>query len=383
MWLNVGKCQLRFETELHHRRRSAVVPAVKLSAVRRVDLKEASLMDSDPTQLELKLEFQESHVVDEVSAVTAIVRPILSGILYSLKHQVVTEAGGHKNLKLFMLPRLRRPGDGDIGICFEYAVHDAIKNQNPLVMDRIETALRRCNVPGSSFQSILFGAEKNGALNLIDTASELLSEDAVLLYGKRGRPARLKSHIWAVAAAFRQPMFRDFLPQSISGLWKADLFAGAADTQKWVGTSLKINRSQLEGARGLRLGIIPASEGESDGVYVDDHRNLVVCPLPYDRSFMQAFYQAWEVVIQFLNADAQIPKEAALPRPPSRQVARYLADRRDFPIFDVLEALEPLSQPHLLRTQNEKASVVAVSQHPTETTSVLLAPMPQNTKPVG
>ena len=40
---------------------------------------------SQPGPLQLRLEFQESPVFDEVSAVTAIVRPILSGILYSLK----------------------------------------------------------------------------------------------------------------------------------------------------------------------------------------------------------------------------------------------------------------------------------------------------------
>src|SRR2546426_7363114 len=35
------------------------------------------------------------------------------------------------------------------------------------------------------------------------------------------------------------------------------------------------------------IGIVPAHEGESDAVTRDDSKNLVVCPLPYDRSFMQ------------------------------------------------------------------------------------------------
>src|SRR5260370_30283233 len=145
-----------------------------------------------------------------------------------------------------MLSRLRRPGDGDIGICFEYAVHDAIRQQNPLILERVQDAMRQCNLYGNETASILFGAEKNGAVNLIETASELLTDDSNLLYGTKGRPSKLKAHIKSVAAAFRKPSIRSILPQSISGLWKADLFTGNTDTDKWIGTTLKLNLSQLE-----------------------------------------------------------------------------------------------------------------------------------------
>ena len=232
--------------------------------------------------------------------------------------------------------------------------------------------MRQCNLYGNETASILFGAEKNGAVNLIETASELLTDDSNLLYGTKGRPAKLKAHIKSVAAAFRKPSIRSILPQSISGLWKADLFTGNTDTDKWIGTTLKINRSQLEGARGLRLGIVPANEGESDKIQKDENKNLIVCPLPYDRSFMQAFYQAWEVVVQFLSADAKLPKEASLPRPPSRQVARYLEDRREFPVLEVIESFTALSQPHLLRAEEEAADVLEIRKTPTETTRAAL-----------
>jgi hypothetical protein len=332
------------------------------------------------TNLQLRLELQENPVADEVSAITAVVRPVLAGILYALKADVVREAGGYQNLKLFMLPRLRRPGDGDIGICFEYAVHDALNKQNPMVTDRVADALNLCKLPGQGIASILFGAEKNGALSLIDTAKELLTDDSVLLYGTQGRPVKLRRHIDSVAAAFRKPDARLWLPQSISGLWKADLFTGNRDTDRWIGSTLKINRQQLEGAKGLRLGIVPAHEGESDAIVKDDAKHLVVCPLPYDRSFMQVFYQAWEVAVQFLAADARVPREAHLPRPPSRQVARFLEDRRDFPVVDVIDALGPLAQPHLLRTQESSAEMVETKRKQTETTTALMAPIPLQTQ---
>ena len=334
------------------------------------------------TSLQLQLEVQRNPVTDEVSAITAVVRPILRGILSSLNVEVRDAAGGMDGMPLFMLARSRRPGDGDVGICFEYAVHDALTRGDAAVTERVFDALRMCNVPGSQVASILFGAEKSGTKTLIATARELLSSDSLLLYGKQGRPAKLRNYIDRFAAAFRRPAVRDELPQSISGLWKADLFAGCRDSDKWIGTTLKINRNLLEGAKGLRVGIVPSFQGASDAVYRDQGKNLVVCPLPYDGSFMQTFYQAWEVVVQFLaKGDARVPAEVDLPRPASRQVARYLEDRRDFPVVRVIDALESLAQPELLETQQTAASspVISSTAASSSTTSALLAPMPRST----
>lgn len=330
--------------------------------------------------IELRREMQESAVADEVSAITAIVRPVLQGILYALKQEVVAEAGGYENTKLFMLSRLRRPGDGDIGICFEYAVHDALNRNDQVVLEKVSDAVRLCNLAGNSLSSILFGAEKTGSLRLIETAKELLTDDSLLLYGQPGRPAKLKRYIDAVSASLRRKSARDFLPASISGLWKTDLFTGFRDSDKWIGTTLKINRDALQGAPGLRIGIVPTREGDSDSIIKDAEKNLVICPLPYDRSFMQVFYQGWEVVVQFLNADARVPKEAFLPRPPSRQVARYLEDRRDFKVVDVLEALQPLAQPALLRTEASAATVVEANTAGPIYSTALLAPIAIQTK---
>lgn len=178
-------------------------------------------------QLLFRFERQLNPVADEVSALTAVVRPILQGVLFALKSEVVREVGGHHKVKLMLLPRLYRKGDGDCGICFEYAVHDAIENRVAVVMDRIADALsHHCRISGSNAASILFGAEKTGAVQLIETARERLTDESSLLYGTRGRPVKLKKHIDTVAAAFRKRTEQRLLPQSIRGLWKADLFLG-------------------------------------------------------------------------------------------------------------------------------------------------------------
>jgi hypothetical protein len=310
--------------------------------------------------MQLRLQFQQNPVADEVSALTAVVRPILEGLLYALKSDVVAEVGGYENVKLMMLPRLYRPGDRDCGICFEYAVHNALNRHEPSVLERIQDAMTTyCHVPGSSSASILFGVEKTGALNLINTAKDCLTDDSSLLAGNRGRPAKLKRHIDSIAAAFRKRDQQYELPWSISGIWKADLFVGNTDTDRWVATTVKINQAHLEGARGLRIGIVPAREGRGDKVRMDDQRNLVICPLPYDGAFMEVFYQGWSVVQQFIKADAKVPREVALPRQPERQVAKTLEDRREFPVRDVIEALGILAQPELLRTQEQDASLVS------------------------
>src|SRR5664280_497192 len=124
--------------------------------------------------MEIRSEQQLHPVADEVSAITAVVRPILSGILFALKEDVVAEVGGRNQVKLKMLPRLRRPGDGDTGICFEYAAHDAVRREEPRVVERVYDALSTCSVPGQEVGSILFGAEKQGSQQLIDTGAALL-----------------------------------------------------------------------------------------------------------------------------------------------------------------------------------------------------------------
>ena len=303
------------------------------------------------SQISIRTETQLHPVGDEVSALIAVVRPILQGLLFALKHDVVSEVGGFNDVKVKMLPRLYRPGDGDIGICFEYAVHDAVRRGDERVLEKIHDGMKKyCKVKGNDTASILFGAEKNGALRLIDTANGLLTDDSRLLTGAQAQPIKLKRYINLLASAFRRPTTRLYLPVSISGAWKADLFLGMRDTDRWVGTSVKINPNQLEGATGIRIGITPSRQGRSDKVTFDAAKNLVVCPLPYDAAFMEVFYSAWIIVQQFIVADAKVPKEAFLPATAQRMVAKILEERREFPVVDVVDALGPIAQPELLET---------------------------------
>ena len=327
-------------------------------------------------EIQIRTENQQSPVAEEVSALTAVVRPILEGTLYSVKKVIADKLGGFERLTLEMLARVYRPGDGDCGICFEYAIHDAVRRHEGTLLDRLDSALTtHCKVPGKETASILFGLEKNGALKLIDTARTTLTDESALLYGTRGRPARLKPYIEYVANAFRRPGARTALPYSISGIWKTDLFLGHSDSDKWVATTIKINPTQLQGAKGLRIGIVPTKQGKSDKIYKDESLNLVICPVPHDQAFMQVFYEGWAIVQQFIAADAKVPREVALPRPAHRQVARSLEERRSYPVIDVIEVLKALGQPELLRTESRTAATID-QRDVAFITRAVVAPMP-------
>ncbi|MQY50193.1 hypothetical protein [Rhodocyclus gracilis] len=325
-----------------------------------------------PEILNVRVEQQLNEVGDEVSAIIAVIRPILYGLLHALKQEVVREVGGYAEVKLFMLPRLYRPGDGDCGICFEYAVHDAIRRRDQPIIEKVNDSMRRyCRVPGQDTSSILFGAEKSGAIQLLETAENLLTDDSRLLTGEQAQPIKLRRYINMLSAAFKKPTTRLALPYSISGLWKADLFLGMRDSDRWVGTTVKINPRHLEGAKGLRIAIVPSQQGRNDRIQVDHGKNLVVCPLPYDGAFMELFYVAWGIVQQFIAADAKLPREVSLPIASHRMVAKLLEDRREFPLIDIIESLAPLAQPELLNSAEAQDRIDTLGDVTPDLTTVI------------
>jgi hypothetical protein len=57
-------------------------------------------------KLQVRIESQLNPVADEVSATTAAVRPILTGTLNALRHDLVSALGGIERVPLRMLTRL-------------------------------------------------------------------------------------------------------------------------------------------------------------------------------------------------------------------------------------------------------------------------------------
>lgn len=330
--------------------------------------------------LEIREERQASPVAEPVSALIAVVRPILAGVLQSIGLEYLDAYSRDRaKVPLKVLGRLRSEGDGDCGIAFEYAIHDAVHSGVPAVVERVNDALKHCKIYGSDPASILFAIEKQGSKQLISTDLELVTNDSRVLSGKRGQPVKLKKQMNTLAAAFRRPTTRLNLPQSIRGLWKADLFLGSPSPDHWVGTSVKINPTHLESAPGLRVAIIPTQSGRSDAVRLDAQKNLVLCPVPHDASFMQVFYEGWRLVQALCHSDFKMPKEVAIPNPAHREVARVFVERRDYPVLDVLDATAQFAQPHLLRTDTENVSSDTFQSSVTPGTGTVISPFSLST----
>lgn len=292
---------------------------------------------------------QTAEISDPVRSKIAMVIPVLEATLHSLPLDRTARLGGVEKISLHDLAREFRDGSGDAGICFEYAVHDAIANGNQLIQPLASEVLEDlCRIRAEA-ESLLFGPEKDGRIPIHESVDNALTEDAVVYVGNAGRPPKLKRYIPKIISAFRRNEARNKLPRSISGLWKADLFLGNSYAEQWVGTTVKINADALEGARGLRIGIYP-QKNKQDRPRKDDGLNLIRLPLPYDGAFMELYYKSFFLTRAFIKADAKIPSPIALPDSEDRFVTSELEKRRDYPLVEVLEVLRGMAQPDLVET---------------------------------
>lgn len=299
------------------------------------------------------LQIQADEVGEAVRARFTMVAPIIRGMLYSTKGDSVDALGGYDKITLENFARNYIEQPRDYGICFEYAVHNALQRRDPAIHPLVSTVLEDfCNIQGEA-ESILFGAEKSGAVSIVETAADILTDESRVLVGKRGQPPLLKRRLENIQRAFRSIKHREKLPQSIRGLWKADQFVGCPGPDRWVATTLKTNREDLEPAPGLRIGMYPEKRR---GMGPSQEENLILCPLPYSGPFMQLFGASFQIVKQLVaRRGASMPSRVQLVYEDDQEVAKWLYDRRSFPVLGILDALEPLAQPGLLREEEVTA----------------------------
>lgn len=328
--------------------------------------------------MEIAKQVQQNEVADHTAALFAMTRPILVSVANSVGvERLRTLNLTHAEIPLLNLRGLWAEGDGDIGNAFEFVVHEAIMGGNEVVLERVHDALKFCRIDATEIGSILFAVEKRRSKQLIDTRIDLITEQSVSMSGKRGRPMKIQRYINQLAAAFyRESAIPANSPQSLKGLWKADLFLGALDSDRWVGTSIKSNPKDVRPVAGLRIAIIPSEFSPTDAVTFDEHRQIVLCPLPYDGSFMALFYDAWRLVKTLIAHEFSDPPEHLLTTSAERYVAgRYKSLRRNT-ITQALEATELSSQPHLFDENTRTAISVAFGSDVTPETGGIVAPVP-------
>ena len=290
---------------------------------------------------------QTAEVEDLVRAKLAMVVPVLKATLHSLARTRIERLGGIERITLHDLAREVREGNGDAGICFEYAVHEAIASNHPLIANLASEVLEDlCRINGGA-ESILFGPEKEGVIPILESVEQALTDDSVVYVGNRGRPPKLKRYIPKIINAYRRNEARNRLPRAISGIWKADLFLGNHQADAWVGTTIKINPAHLQPAQGLRIGIYPKAN-DRDVPRRDEQLNLIRLPLPYDGQFMEIFYKSFFLARAFLKADARVPRPVELPDAEDRLICQELENRRTFSVVEVIPAIVEMSQRNLI-----------------------------------
>jgi hypothetical protein len=217
--------------------------------------------------------------------------------------------------------------------------------------------------------------EKSGAQELISTEPRLVTDSSPVLLGEGGRPVNLRDSLSAIGAAFRLPSALLNVAQSIRGLWKMELFFGSADLDKWVSASLSVSQALLASSREPRIVIIPARAWHSDAVRRDEQKNIVVCPIPRDGSFMRIFYEGWKIVQALCVRNFEMPTNNEIPNPLHREVARIYAERREFPILEVVEATRKFAQPELLTTSTGIVPNVQFETTTASATSTIITPI--------
>ena len=105
------------------------------------------------------------------------------------------------------------------------------------------------------------------------------------------------------------------------------------------------------------MGIVPCKQGRKDKIQKHETKNLIICPVPYDQSFMETFYEGWNIVKQFILAHGEMPKEINLSSGLDRLVCKELVSRKKFPILEVIEVLKTMGQPHLMMVENKQTQI--------------------------
>ena len=100
------------------------------------------------------LEVQTDCVTEPIRARFAMVIPILRGMLFSTKRNIVEQAGGFERITLEMFCRVYNEHPGDYGICFEYALHHSIRGRQPSIYNKVSYVLDRFCGIGTQAESI-------------------------------------------------------------------------------------------------------------------------------------------------------------------------------------------------------------------------------------
>ena len=265
-------------------------------------------------------------------------------------------------------------GDG-----FEWAVHEAIMGKEPSVIEPIAHALSRCSksFKDAAPQSLLFGQERARYLGFMDAMVDTAGVDAYLLPEAQGRP--FKFGPW-VSLAARGHTAEYMLKDRIKKIWKTDLFLNSDGDPRHLAATVKSNFLDLEGGRGLRIGIVPEHKDQKAGVHYNSSVGLWQVSLADPDGFMGLFNDAYHAVARAMLTLGKMPQPPYFvkPTPSAQRIQEQLERFGDAKAVEVEDALNEAAQQDLVGINHRLIGVNAPDWlHIKQMAPKILSPKPR------
>jgi hypothetical protein len=324
---------------------------------------------------------EQREPIDEYGrALYAVGRSVVRALLDQLGPDELTDLNCDRaDVTLRQLARVVRldRDKGMRGDGFEWAVHEAIVGQEPLVLGPVSDALGRASkiLKGGLPTSLLFGHERARYLGFLDAIVENAGQEAVLLPDGSGHPFAFGN--WVPVAA-QGLAAESLLRPRIKQVWKTDLFLGTEGTDGYAATTIKSNWKQLQDGRGLRIGIVPEAADLRPGYLRWKTLHLAVLPDP--NGFMGLFNDGYQAVGRAMCAlgKQEPPSYWAKPSAKAQRVQLQLEKYPTAKVIDVEGGLNEAAQQELIVSAHRLVSVEPPDwlHLPERTHTPVLAPKP-------
>ena len=297
-------------------------------------------------------------------ALYAVARSVLRAHLDALSDEDLSDLNTPLNdvtmRQLAKVARIDRDkgmrGDG-----FEWAVHEAILGQERRVLDPLSQALSKASqfLKDVEPTSLMSGQERARYLGFLDAVVDEAGTDAYLLPEGSGRP--FKFGPWVQTAA-QGKLAEPRLPKRIKSIWKTHLFLSGIGNARNLAATVKSNFEQLEGGRGLRIGIVPESARNNEsGVRYSNQHKLWVVSLADPNGFMGLFNDAYMAVGRAICTlgKQEPPPYYTKPSAKAQKVQSQMEKFGSAPVLEIKSALDEAAQQRLITTQDQLVSVNA------------------------
>ncbi|MEU4633077.1 hypothetical protein AB0F90_01500 [Micromonospora chalcea] len=312
---------------------------------------------------------QTAPIDERGRAMYAVTRSIIRALVDQLSIQDLTDLNTERVditlRQLSVAARLQRDkgmrGDG-----FEWAIHEAIRGQEPTVVEPILHAMKMASpksFKGTAVpQSLLFGYERAKYLGFLDAVVGDAAEAAVILPDTRGRPPTFGN--WVPVAA-QGKAAEPVLGARLLKVWKTDLFLSDEARHRHVAATIKSNAEQLEAGPGLRIGIVPEAHNLPRGVSYHWNKTrtdgLWVVTLADPNGFMGLYNDAYGAVAEAIATLGRHERGNywSKPSPMGVRIQQQLESYGTRKVVDIEDGLNEAAQQDLVGVEERLVPVDA------------------------